>query len=105
MTEYATRVVVSYPADLSGWGRGQLDGRIFRAYLRRMLGDVEPGDERAEFLDVGCCGNTYDVPLRVERVVGGSTVGPETEIEYVEREACGLNGGWRVQSAAGPSES
>ena len=104
MTHYATLVVVSYPADLSGWGRGQLDGRVFRAYLRRTLGAVAAGDERSVFLDVGCCGNTYDVPLRVERVDGGDAVGPETEIEYVEREACGLAGGWRVQSAAGPSE-
>ena len=103
MTNDATRVVVSYPADLSGWGRGQLDARVFRAYLRRTLGDVAPGDERSVFLDVGSCGNTYDVPLRVERVDGGA-VGPETNIKYVEREACGLQGGWRVQSAAGPSK-
>jgi hypothetical protein len=105
MARTATRVVVSYPADLSEWGRDQLDGRVFRAYLRRTLGSVAAGDERSVFLDVGCCGSTYDVPLRVERVDDGDAVGPETEVEYVEREACGLQGRWRVQSAAGPSES
>lgn len=102
MSERAERIVISYPADLSTWSRDQLDGRIFRAYLRRKLGEVREGDEWEEFVDVGCCGSTYDVPLRVERAEGGATVGPNTEIEYVEREACGLAGGWEVQSAAGP---
>ena len=102
MTERAERIVVSYPADLSTWSRNQLDGRVFRAYLRRKLDAVREGDEWEEFVDVGCCGSTYDVPLRIERVEGGATVGPDTEIAYVEREACGLAGGWEVQSAAGP---
>lgn len=102
MVERAARIVVSYPADLSTWGRDQLDGRVFRAYLGRKLGEVREGDEWAEFVDVGCCGNTYDVPLRVDHVEGGAAVGPDTEIEYAEREACGVGGGWEVQSAAGP---
>lgn len=101
----AARVVVSYPADLSGWGRRQLTTPWFTAYLRKTLGDVTVGDAREEFLDVGCCGDTLDVPLRIESVEGGQRVGPETAIEYVEREACGLAGGWRVQSAAGPTTS
>ena len=105
MVERAGRIVVSYPADLSGWGRGQLDGRVFRAYLRRKLDEVREGDEWEEFVDVGCCGSTYDVPLRVERVEGGPSVGPETAVEYVEREACGVGGGWAVQSAAGTAET
>lgn len=100
-TGEATRVVVSHPADLSGWGRHQLDTRPFRGWLRRTLGRVEPGDTREVFLDVGCCGDTLDVPLRVERVEGGDRVGPDTEIEYAEREACGVEGGWTVQSRAG----
>lgn len=98
----ATRLVLSVPADLSPWGRRQLGTPWVRAYLRRTLGRVEPGDVREEFLDVGCCGDTLDVPLRVESVAGGDRVGPDTAIEYTEREACGVVGGWLVQSAAGP---
>ena len=99
----ATKVVVSYPADLSGWGQFQIGTRHFKAYLRRKHGAPDRGDVWEEFLDVGCCGDTLDVPLQVERVEGGTEMGPETEIEYVEREACGIRGGWRVQSADGPS--
>lgn len=100
----ATRVVVSYPADLSGWGRQQLDTTHFRGYLRRVHDDVEVGDVWEEFLDVGCCGNSLDVPLRVEEV-DGDVLGEETDVDYVEREACGLEGGWQVQSEAGPTAS
>jgi hypothetical protein len=99
----ATRVVISYPADLSEWGRGQVDTPHFRAYLRKTLGDVEEGDEREEFVGVGCCGSTLDVPLRVEEVQGGGRVGSETTLEYAVREACGVQGGWRVQSADVPT--
>ncbi|MFC7235482.1 hypothetical protein [Halosegnis marinus] len=98
----AERVVVSYPADLSRWGRGQLDTRHFRAWLKRRYPRPEPGDVWEEFLDVGCCGDSLDVPLRVERLAGGDELGDGTDIVYEEREACGLAGGWRVQSAAGP---
>lgn len=101
----AKRVVLSFPADLSAWGRRQIKTPWFKAYLRKTLGAVETGDEREEFLDVGCCGNTLDVPLRVESIHGGSHVGERTEFEYIEREACGIAGGWRVQSAAGPTVS
>ena len=99
----ATRVVVSHPATLSNWGRDQLTGPRFRRYLRRVLDDVAVGDEWEEFVDVGCCGSTHDVPLRIESVDGGDAVGPSTAIEYTVREACGVGGGWRVQSAAGPT--
>ena len=98
-----TRVVVSYPADLSEWGRGQVDTPHFRAYLRKTLGTVNEGDVREEFVGVGCCGSTLDVPLRVEEIQGGSRVDLDTEIEYTVREACGVQGGWRVQSADGPT--
>lgn len=100
----ATEVTLSYPADLSGWGRWQLDERSMKAYLRRTHDTAASGDEWTLFLDVGCCGNTYDVPLRVESVEGGARMTEETAIEYVEREACGLEGGWAVQSAAGPAD-
>jgi hypothetical protein len=97
----ATRLVVSYPDELSDWGRRQLTTDRFRKYLRRVLDDVARGDEWEEFVDVGCCGDTLDVPLRIESVEGPGRVGPETDIAFVEREAS-VDGGWRVQSAAGP---
>jgi hypothetical protein len=99
----ATRVVVSYPADVSDWGRGQLDTRHMRAYLRRHFETAREGDDWWVFLDVGCCGDSPDVPLRVESVEGGPAMDADTEIEYVEREACGVQTGWAVQSRAGPS--
>jgi hypothetical protein len=106
-----TRVVVSFPADLSGWGRDQLETPWFRAYLRRTLaadgeGDTagaRVGDTVDAFLDVGCCGDSLDVPLRVERVDGEGPIDEDTAVEYEEREACGLAGGWLVQSRAGPT--
>lgn len=115
----ATRVVVSYPADLSGWGRDQLETPWFRAYLQRTLGGggegdgagkggdagAEVGDTVEVFLDVGCCGDSLDVPLRLERVEGEGPIGEGTQVEYEEREACGLAGGWLVQSRAGPAGS
>jgi len=100
----ATRVVVSYPADLSTWGREQLDTRHFRGYLRKTLGTVAAGDTWEEFVGVGCCGNTLDVPLRVEATEGGDRVDADTEVVYDVREACDVQGGWQVQSAAGPTE-
>lgn len=100
----AETVVVSFPADLSLWGRDQIDTRHFKAFLRRTKGEVATGDIWNEFLDVGCCGNTLDVPLQVESVEGGTRMGPETEIRYVEREACGIAGGWQVQSQGGSNE-
>jgi len=98
----ADRVVVSYPADLSTWGRSILDRSSFRAYLRKTLGSVAVGDVVEEFVGVGCCGDTLDVPLRIESVEGGDTVTADTAVEYTVREACGLEGGWRVQSQSGP---
>lgn len=99
----SVRIVVSYPEDLSDWGRFQVEKPAFRAYLTKTLGVVETGDEWEEFVGVGCCGNTLDVPLRIERVEGGSEVTRGTEIEYSVREACGIQGGWLVQSAGGPT--
>jgi hypothetical protein len=99
----ADRVVVSYPEDLSDWGRFQVEKPSFRAFLRKTRDDAEPGDVWEEFVGVGCCGNTLDVPLRVERVEGGSRIGDDTEIVYEVREACGIQGSWRVQSKGGPS--
>ncbi|AHF98951.1 hypothetical protein HALLA_08815 [Halostagnicola larsenii XH-48] len=103
--EAATRVVVSYPQDLSDWGRFQLEKPSFRAFLRKTRDAARAGDTWEEFVGVGCCGNTLDVPLRVERIEGGDRIGDETEIEYEVREACGVDGSWRVQSEGGPKRA
>ena len=101
----AERVVVSYPADLSEWGRFQVEKPSFRAFLRKTREQANAGDVWEEFVGVGCCGSTLDVPLRVERVEGGSVIDDDTEIEYDVREACGIQGSWRVQSKDGPSQA
>lgn len=97
----ARRIVVSYPDELGAWSRLQLDTDRFRAYLRRTLTDPSEGTEWTEFVDVGCCGNSPDIPLRIESVDGPPQMGPDTEIEYVERAAA-VESGWKVQSADGP---
>lgn len=102
MTDTATHVVVSYPADLSTWGRDIVEGTPFVTYLPKAHDTAEPGDIWEEFVGVGCCGSALDVPLRVEDVQSGSTLTSETTFEFTVREACGIEGGWRVQSAAGP---
>ncbi|WP_415379970.1 hypothetical protein [Halosimplex sp. TS25] len=100
----ATAVVISYPADLSTWGRDIVEGRPYRAYLQKTLGAVEVGQVTEEFTGVGCCGDTLDVPLAIEAVEGGDRVDESTEIEYTVRDTCEVEGGWRVQSAGGPTE-
>jgi len=100
----ADRVTVSYPADLSQWGRFQVEKPSFRAWLRKSLDTVGVGDAWEEFVGVGCCGNTLDVPLRIEAVEGGRRVGEDTAVDYEVREACGIQGGWQVQSEGGPNE-
>lgn len=103
-TATATAVTLSYPDDLGEWSRDQLDADRFRGYLRRTLGAVAVGDVTEVFVDVGCCGNSPDIPLRVEAVEGGERVGTETRIDFVAREAS-VEHGWEVQSAAGPDGS
>ena len=100
--EAATRLVVSYPADLSDWGRMRVETPEFRAYLRKTRERAAEGDVWEEFVGVGCCGDTLDVPLRVETVEGGTRLDPETAVEFEVREACGIEGGWLVQSEAAP---
>jgi hypothetical protein len=101
----ASRVVLSTPADLSDWGRRQVATSHFRAYLRRVHDRAAVGDRWREFVDVGCCGSTLDVVLRIEAVEGGARIGDDTRFEYVRRADDGVDGGWRVQSAAGPGAS
>lgn len=102
MSATARTVRLSYPADLSDWGRSILEGSSFVAYLRRVHDEAREGEEWAEFVGVGCCGDTLDVPLRVETVEGGARVDEGTDFEFEERAACGIEGGWAVQSDAGP---
>jgi hypothetical protein len=102
MTEPATRVVLSYPADLSTWGRDIVEDDPFRAYLRKAHDTASAGDRWTEFVGVGCCGSALDVPLRVEAVEGGPDLTDETALAFTVREACDLDGGWRVQSEGGP---
>jgi len=94
----ATHVVLSYPADLARHGRNRLNQAYYKKWLRKTHDRAAVGDEWDEFTDVGCCGSQMDLPLQVEAVEGGSTVGLETEFEYTEREACGVNPGWSVQN-------
>lgn len=101
MSEYARTVVVSHPDGLSDWGRQRLYADRYVKYLRRARDDFEVGDVWEEFVDVGCCGDSLDVPLRVESVEGPPRMGPDTEIEFVERDGT-VRGGWAVQSACEP---
>lgn len=94
----ASRIVLSYPAELSEWGRDQVETDRYRNYLRRVVDPVE-GAEFEEFVDVGCCGDSMDIPFRVESV-DGDEVGAETDVVYTTREAA-MEGGWLVQSQAG----
>jgi hypothetical protein len=93
----ATRVLLSFPADIGWHGRNRLEADYYRGWLRKTHDRASEGDEWDEFTDVGCCGSRMDLPLRVEAVEGGARIGPETTIEYTEREACGVNPGWSVQ--------
>ena len=104
----ASRVVLSYPDGLGGWGSRQIETDRFRGYFRRVLGAVAVGETREAFVDVGCCGDSLDVPFRVVRIevdgasVDAALVDDRTEIAY-ETHAGDVSGGWRVQSADGPS--
>lgn len=102
MSEPATRVVLSYPSDFSDWGRDIVEDDPFRAYLPKAHDELRVGDVWEEFVGVGCCGSALEVPLKVERFEGGETLTRETVIEFEVREACDIEGGWQVQSAAGP---
>ena len=66
-------------------------------------GELEPGDTSEEFLEVGCCGDALEVTLRATELEGGGAVGPDTDVEWRVHEACDVAGGWRVQSASGPT--
>lgn len=98
----ATRVVLSYPDELSQWGRDQVESPRYRNYLRKVIDEPQVGDEFEEFADVGCCGDSLDIRFRIEAVEGGDEMGAETTVEFTTREA-DHEGGWRVQSAAGPN--
>jgi len=102
----ADRVVLSYPDGLSDWGRDQIETDRYRGYFARVMDRATVGEVREEFVDVGCCGDSLDVPFRVERLeadgdaVDTAVVTSDTAVEYEVREG-DVDGGWRVQSAAG----
>ncbi|WP_313693879.1 hypothetical protein [Halorarum halobium] len=100
-SETATRLVLSYPSGLSEWGRDQIETGRYRRYLRRVFETPAVGDEREEFVDVGCCGSSLDLTFRVEAVEAGGRVGEDTDVDLVTRVG-EVEGGWRVQSAGGP---
>jgi hypothetical protein len=102
MPNTATHVVLSYPADFSDWGRDIVEDTPFRTYLPKAHDTAEVGEIWEEFVGVGCCGSALDVPIRVEEVEGGPELTAETTFEFTVREACDIDGGWEVQSAAGP---
>jgi hypothetical protein len=97
----AQTITLSYPADLSTWGRDRVEHDSFRAYLRKAHETAEPGETWAEFVGVGCCGSALDVPLRVEAIEGGERITDDTAFEFTVREACDLDGGWAVQRGNG----
>jgi len=105
-TPEATRVVLSYPEGLSDWGRDQVETDRYRGYFARVMDRAAVGDVREEFVDVGCCGDSLDVPFRVERLevdgapVDVAVVTADTAVDYETRSG-DVDGGWRVQSAAG----
>ena len=102
----ASTIVVSFPDELSAWGHDQLTADRFVNYLKRVHDEVAVGDEWEEFLDVGCCGDSLTLTLRVENLTPSSAtvLAPETDLEFVEREGS-VNGGWCVQSKDGPVSS
>ncbi|RKD95747.1 hypothetical protein [Halopiger aswanensis] len=104
-SDRAERIVLSHPADLSDWGRDQLEMSSFRTYLGKVHDEARVGDVWEEFVDVGCCGSAMDVPLRVERVDGGSRPDRDTKIEYETRDSCEMEGSWQVQSEGGPKSA
>jgi hypothetical protein len=105
-TPAATRVVLSYPEGLSDWGRDQVETDRYRGYFARVMDRAAVGDVREEFVDVGCCGDSLDVPFRVERLeadgdpVDAAVVTTDTAVDYETRKG-DVDGGWQVQSAAG----
>jgi len=105
-TPEATRVVLSYPEGLSDWGRDQVETDRYRGYFARVMDRAAVGDVREEFVDVGCCGASLDLQFRVARLeaesgpVDAAVVTRETVVDYETRTG-DVDGGWRVQSAAG----
>ncbi|MFB6106867.1 MAG: hypothetical protein ABEJ70_07830 [Halobacteriaceae archaeon] len=94
----ATRVVLSYPGDLSRRALDRVTEDYYRTFLRRAHDEAREGDVWREFTDVGCCGSQLHVRFRVERVAGGPRVGPETAFEFVARDTEEMPDPWSVQN-------
>jgi hypothetical protein len=95
-------VTLSYPSDVSDWGYDQLTTEHMRAHLKTTKGPASEGDTWSVFLDVGCCGDSPDVPLTVRAVDGDGELTEDTDLYFEEGAACGVESGWEVQSRAGP---
>ena len=102
-TMSTTSVTLAYPSDVSDWGYDQLTTDHMRAYLKKTKGPAREGDVWSVFLDVGCCGDSPDVPLTVTAVDGDGDLSEDTELHFEEGGACDVDSGWEVQSQAGPS--
>lgn len=91
----ATRVTVAYPPNMGESGPEFLGKESFRRYLTRAWNELEPGMEIEEMVNLGCCTDAMHVPFTVESVEGGTRMGSETDIEFVEDdEPVGLGCGW-----------
>ncbi|SFR84961.1 hypothetical protein SAMN05216559_0008 [Halomicrobium zhouii] len=91
----ATTVVVSYPPDMGEDGQAFLERASFRNYLARAWDEIAPGETVEEMVNLGCCTDAQNVPLTVESVDGGTRMGPDTAVEFVEGdEPAGLGCDW-----------
>lgn len=97
-----SRITLTYPVELSIWGREIVEDTPFRSYLRKAHDSATVGDQWKEFVGVGCCGDEMDVVLQVESIEGDSAITSNTEFTFTERDAC-HTGGWEVQSKTGPT--
>jgi hypothetical protein len=95
-----TSVVLSHSAELSDWGRLQIDQKHFRSWLTRSHDTFTESERFEEFVDTGCCGNAHYIEFVVERIEGDGEVTRDTEIQYTERPGCDVGGGWEAQSDA-----
>jgi hypothetical protein len=76
-------------------GREFLEQPSFRNYLARAWDEVAPGTVFDEMVNLGCCTDAQTVPLTVESAEGGTQMGPDTDVEFVEgNEPAGLGCDW-----------
>ncbi len=84
-------------------GSDDVDGSPQRAYVRKAH-NTAPGRRVTESIGVGCWATRWTSRSRSNPSRAGPSVTEDTEFVDTEREACGIAGGWQVQTAAGPTE-